>query len=109
MEESLKSLTGIEFVPRFLELVDLQSTQPIQVKGSRGFVGLGPIRELDTRRVAVGAFFYAGGRWSRSNRYELTQRNGTWGITKFENLMGVVTSVESGSKAITSSKAKPTA
>jgi hypothetical protein len=36
-----------------------------------------------------GAYFYAGGGWSRSNRYGLFGRGGDWGITKFQNLMSV--------------------
>ncbi len=83
---SLEDVTNIEFVQTFPELVDLQTTGPVHVKGSRGFIALGPIRDL-VRGVEDGAFFYAGARWSRSNRYEIAQRDGTWGITKFETLM----------------------
>jgi hypothetical protein len=83
---SLKAVSDIEFVPMLLELVDPESTQPIQVKNSRGFVALGPIRE-SKRHLVVGTYFYAGGRWSRSNRYELLERDGSWAITKFQNLM----------------------
>jgi hypothetical protein len=86
LSKSLEDVTNIEFVQKFLELVDLQTAGPVHVKGSRGFIALGPIRDL-AHRVEVGELFYAGGRWSRSNRYEIAQRDGTWGITKFETLM----------------------
>jgi hypothetical protein len=86
LSKSLEDVTNIEFVQKFLELVDLQAAGPVHVKGSRGFIALGPIRDL-ARGVEVGELFYAGSRWSRSNRYEIAQRDGTWGITKFETLM----------------------
>ncbi len=85
LSKALDELTEIDFVPKFLELVDLRSDGPVHVKDSRGFIALGPIRELDPG-VEIGAFFYAGGRWSRSNRYELVQRDSAWRITKFETL-----------------------
>jgi hypothetical protein len=80
---SLKNVTDLEFVPTLLELVDLGSTQHIQVKGSRGFVALGSIHVSD-RDAVIGAYFYAGGRWSRTLRYQLVERDGQWGITTVE-------------------------
>jgi hypothetical protein len=86
LSKSLEDVTNIEFVQTFPELVDLHTAGPVHVKGNRGFIAMGPIRDL-ARGVEVGALFYAGARWSRSNRYEIAQRDGTWGITKFETLM----------------------
>ena len=86
LASSVADVAAIDFVPRFLELVDLKSSQPVWVRNNRGFVAMSPIRESE-RLAVVGVYFYAGGRWSRSNRYELIERDGYWGITKFQNLM----------------------
>lgn len=85
LRASVKDVAAISFVPGVRDLVDPHSTETINVRGQRGFVALGPIRESG-RRATVGVFFHAGGRWSRSNRYEVVERGGTWGITKFQTL-----------------------
>jgi hypothetical protein len=82
---TLRDLGPIEFVPGLLELVDLKSSLPVQVRSNRGFVALGPITDTASG-VSVGTYFYAGSRWARSNHYELSDQDGRWEVTKFENL-----------------------
>ena len=71
--------------PELLALVDMKSPGPVHVRSNRGFVALGPITEAGSG-VAVGVYFYAAGRWSLSNRYELADHDGRWVVTKFDNL-----------------------
>jgi hypothetical protein len=76
----------IEFVASWMPLVDLEATRNVLVKNNGGFVALGTDRDVDGRSV-VGVYFYAGGLWSRSNRYELSQRDSRWEIVKFQNVV----------------------
>jgi hypothetical protein len=85
LTRSVADLASIEFVPRFLELVDLSSAEPVQVRKGRGFIAVGPPMETENG-IAVGVYFYAGGRWSRWNRLELVNRDGAWTVVNFENL-----------------------
>ena len=85
LEASTSEHAAVQFVPRFFELVDLDAPGPVHVRDKYGFVALGRIADLGPG-ATVGVFFYAGGRWSRWNRYELSDATGNWAITKFQTL-----------------------
>jgi len=75
----------IEWIPRFYQYVEMELPGPVHVRNSYGIVVLGPVvAEADA--WVVGVFFYAGGRWSRTNRYELAMQEDAWAITRFETL-----------------------
>ncbi len=85
LEASIRELATVQFVPRFSELVDLDAPGPVHVRDKYGFVALGRIADLEPG-ATVGVFFYAGGRWSRWNRYELSDATGKWAITTFQTI-----------------------
>jgi hypothetical protein len=76
----------IAFVSRFKDLIDSRLPPPIQLKDLRGFIALGPVIHPDAAEASVGVYFYAGGRWSRSNRYRLVKNGPTWTVHNFETL-----------------------
>jgi hypothetical protein len=76
----------IAFVSGFKDLIDSRLPPPVQLKGLRGFIALGPVIHPDGAEASVGVYFYAGGRWSRSNRYQLVKNGPVWTVRNFETL-----------------------
>jgi hypothetical protein len=82
----LEIRSPIAFVSRFKDLIDSRLAPPVQLKGLRGFIALGPVIHPDDAEASVGVYFYAGGRWSRSNRYQLVKNRSAWTVHNFETL-----------------------
>jgi len=86
LRASLEGTAPIEFVPGWMSLIDLEVQRQVLVKDSKGIIALGLPMVADQTAV-VGVYFYAGGRWSRTNRYELAEREGRWAIQDFQNVV----------------------
>jgi hypothetical protein len=86
LKASLEGTTPVEFVPGWMSLIDLEAQRPVLVKDSKGIIALGSPMVAGQTAV-MGVYFYAGGRWSRTNRYELAESDGQWAIRDFRSVV----------------------
>jgi hypothetical protein len=82
----LEVRSPIAVVSRFKDLIDSRLPPPVQLKGLRGFIALGPVIHPDDAEASAGVYFYAGGGWSRSNRYQLVKNGSAWTVHNFQTL-----------------------
>jgi hypothetical protein len=86
LRASLEGAASVDFVPGWMSLIDLEAQRPVNVKDSKGIIALG-LPMVAGQTAVMGVYFYAGSRWSRTNRYELAERDGRWETRDFQNLV----------------------